>query len=222
MPRESKKHKAERAAAILDELKKHFPDATTALEHRTPWELLVATILSAQCTDQKVNEVTRELFPRYPSIEAFAAADLAALQQEIRATGFFQKKGKSIVATAQAVLEDFNGELPGTMDELLQLPGVARKTASVVLAVGFDRAEGIVVDTHVARLSLRMGLASRQEAKTLNTDRVERELMELIPQERWIFTGLGLILHGRTTCMARKPACDACPVQSQCPQIEVS
>jgi len=222
MPRESKKRKAERAAAILDELEKHFPNPATALEHSSPWELVVATILSAQCTDQKVNEVTRELFPSYPSAEAFATADLPALQQEIRATGFYQKKAKSIVSTAQAVLGDFGGELPGTMDELLQLPGVARKTANLVLAVGFGRTEGIVVDTHVSRLALRMSLASPQQAKTTNTDRIERELMALIPQERWIFTGLGLILHGRTTCEARKPACDTCPVRSLCPQIGVS
>jgi len=222
MARESKKRQIERAAAILDELEQHFPDATTALEHSTPWELLVATILSAQCTDERVNQVTRELFPRYPSIETFAAADLATLQQEIRATGFYQKKGKAVVATAQAVLEDFGGELPATMEELLRLPGVARKTANVVLAAGFGRAEGIIVDTHVARLALRMGLASRQEAKTLNTDRIERELMALIPQERWIFTGLGLVLHGRTRCTARKPACDACPVRSLCPRLGVS
>ncbi len=222
MPRESKTALRERAAEICRRLAAGYPAATTALSWASPWELLVATILSAQCTDEKVNEVTGPLFARYGTVSAFAQADLATLQQEVRPTGFYHNKARSIVGSAQGVLERFGGEVPRTMDELLTLPGVARKTASVVLGTAFGVAEGVVVDTHVSRLALRMGLTPRQKTKTLNTDKIERDLMDLIPREDWIAFGHGMVWHGRRVCEARTPRCAECALADVCPRRGVS
>jgi len=170
MPRESKQSKQLRARAILDALRHRYPNPTTALEHGSPWELLVATILSAQCTDEKVNEVTRALFRKYPQTADYANAEAAEFQRDIYSTGFYQKKAKAVIETAQTVATHFGGELPDTMEAMLTLPGVARKTANVVLGVAFGKAAGVVVDTHVARLALRLGLTPRQTTKTTNTE----------------------------------------------------
>ncbi|MDP6776019.1 MAG: endonuclease III [Candidatus Latescibacteria bacterium] len=221
MPRESKTSKQQRARHIVSALKDRYPSPKAALNYVSPWELLVATILSAQCTDRKVNEVTQSLFQKYRSVEDFAAADLETLKQEIYSTGFYQRKAQSIIETAKAVTGNFGGQLPRTMDEMLLLPGVARKTANVVLGEAFGEATGVVVDTHVSRLALRMGLTPRQRTKTLNTDRIERDLMDLIPQEDWIFAGFALVLFGRDTCPARKPRCEECVVADHCPKIGV-
>ena len=221
MPRESKKDKQERARRIIAALRNRYPSPKAALHYGSPWELLVATILSAQCTDKKVNEVTQTLFQKYRSVEDFAAADLETLRKEIYSTGFYQRKAESIVEAAKAVVGNFGGQLPQTMEDMLSLPGVARKTANVVLGEAFGKATGVVVDTHVSRLALRMGLTPRQRTKTLNTDRIEKDLMGLIPQKDWIFSGFALVLFGRDTCPARKPKCDECVVSEHCPKVDV-
>lgn len=222
MPRERKSDKQERVKAVLEALRERYPHATTALEFATPWELLVATILSAQCTDERVNQVTRSLFKKYRTVEEYAAADLKAFQQDIHSTGFFQKKAKAILGAAQAVVTEFGGKLPETMDELLTLPGVARKTANLVLGVAFGKPTGVVVDTHVARLAVRLGLTPRPKTKAADTSRIEQDLRELIPREEWIFAGLALILHGRETCRARNPRCRGCCLREHCPQVGVA
>ncbi len=221
MPRENKKDKQQRAKHIVSALKDRYPSPKAALNHASPWELLVATILSAQCTDRKVNEVTQKLFLNYHAVDDYAKADLDTLKKEIYSTGFYQRKAESIIEAAKAVVHSFGGQLPQTMDEMLSLPGVARKTANVVLGEAFGVATGFVVDTHVSRLSLRMGLTPRQKTKTLNTDRIEKDLMDLIPQEDWIFAGFALVLFGRDTCPARKPRCDECVVVDHCPKVDV-
>jgi len=221
MPRESKKAKQARAARILAALKQAYPDASTALVYGSPWELLVATMLSAQCTDEKVNEVTNYLFRKYGSVEDYASADLTTFEQEIYSTGFYQKKARAIIEAAQAIQGMFGGSPPESTDDLLTLPGVARKTANVVMGVAFGKPTGIVVDTHVSRLALRMRLTPRQMTKALNTDRIERDLMATFPQEEWIGLGLTLIQHGRATCQARSPQCEACRVAEDCPKAGV-
>jgi endonuclease III len=219
MPRESKPALRARAVATADALAAAHPDAKVALENwQTPWELLVATILSAQCTDVKVNQITRDLFKRYQTLADYAAADPAVFEQDIHGTGLFRNKTQSILGSAQALLDRFAGQVPSTMDELLTLPGVARKTASVILGGAFGLSEGIVVDTHVTRLSLRMGLLPQQKTKTLNTDRIERDLMALIPKDRWFQFANTMIFHGRRVCDAKKPDCIACTIQPQCPR----
>ena len=218
MPRESKTALKARALEIARRLEDQYPDATTALNWRTPWELLVATILSAQCTDEKVNEVTADLFRQYPTVEDFARADLAALEEQIRPTGFYHNKARSIVGAAQALLSRFGGEVPRTMQDMLTLPGVARKTACVVLGTAFGVAEGIAVDTHVSRLALRMGLTPPQKTKTVNTDKIERDLMALLPQDRWVQFGHCMVWHGRRVCQAKKPLCPECVVADLCPK----
>lgn len=208
-------------AVILERLHGAYPDATCALNWTTPWELLVATILSAQCTDEKVNEVTVTLFQRYPGPEALAAADPAVVEQEIRPTGFFRNKTRSIMGSAQAVIDRFEGQVPQTMEEMLTLPGVQRKTANVVLGTAFGVAEGVVVDTHVARLSLRMGLTPPQTTKALNTDKIERDLMALVPREEWVFFAHAMTWHGRRVCIARRALCGECPILDVCPRLGI-
>jgi endonuclease-3 len=201
----------ERLAEILARLDRMYPDATCALHHHNPWELLVATILSAQCTDKRVNEVTPGLFAKYPTIQDFAAVRPEVLAQDIKSTGFFNNKAKSIVGAAKRVLGEFRGELPRTMEEMLTIPGAARKTANVVLGTAFGIASGLVVDTHVQRISQRLDL-------TKNTDpaKIEQDLMKIIPQDRWIRFSHQIILHGRALCMARTPECEACDLNSLC------
>jgi endonuclease-3 len=201
---------------IIEGLRKEYPDVTCALHHRNPLQLLIATILSAQCTDVRVNMVTPALFKRYPTAEDFAKASQADLEQMIRSTGFFRNKSKSIIAASQRILTDFKGQIPKTMDELLMLPGVARKTANVVLGTAYGIASGVVVDTHVFRLSHRLGLT-----KEKTPEKVEQDLMKKIPKEEWIDFSHRLIHHGRRICVARKPACERCVLEKVCPKIGV-
>ncbi len=200
-----------RIQKILNGLDRAYPDAQCALAHSNPLELLVATILSAQCTDERVNIVTRELFRKYRTPEDYARAPLKTLEADIRPTGFFRNKAKSIQGACRMILEKFGGAVPDTMEQLVQLPGVARKTANVVLGVAFGKAEGIVVDTHVFRVSRRLEL-SRSETP----ENVERDLMQIVPRDRWISFSHQMILHGRLACKARKPLCLTCPVQREC------
>lgn len=198
----------ERIFAALDAL---FPQAQCALRHENPFQLLVATILSAQCTDERVNKVTPELFRKYPTPQDFAALRQPVLESEIRSTGFFRNKAKSIIGAAKKLVEEFGGEVPRTMDELLTLPGVARKTANVVLGTAFGLPTGVVVDTHVFRIARRLKL-SRQKTP----EKVEQDLMKLVPQERWISFGHQMIWFGRKVCQARRPLCADCPLASIC------
>ena len=201
----------ERAAQILDILEKTYPEADTELRHRNAFELVVATILSAQCTDERVNQVTPALFQRYPTAAAMAKARPAQIEAMIRSTGFFRAKTKSILGCARALVADHGGEVPRTMAEMVKLPGVGRKTSSVVLGHAYRLAEGIAVDTHVLRVANRLGIARGDDPIEL-----ERQLMKLIPPERWIETTDLLIFHGRRVCQARRPACGACPVFALC------
>lgn len=217
---ESLKKKKARIIEIADLLDQEYPGATCELNYRTPFELLVATILSAQATDVKVNEVTADLFQTHNKPEDFANADPAWLEPVLRPTGFFRNKTKSVIGASKMLMEKFGGEVPRTMEELIQLPGVSRKTASVVLGCAYGLAEGIVVDTHVARLSVRLGLTPPQtETVSVNTNKIERDLMELLPKERWISFSHCLIWHGRRVCTARKPAHDRCVVEPLCPRV---
>ena len=201
----------DRIAAILKALDEAYPNAECALHHRTPWELLVATILSAQCTDARVNMVTPELFRRFPTPAAMAKAKLPEIEELIRTTGFFRNKAKSIQGAAKKITEEFNGQVPQTMAELITIPGAARKTANVVLGVSFGKAEGVVVDTHVFRIARRLELA-----KGDTPERVEQELMGAIPRERWISFSHQVIQHGRQVCVARNPKCKECNLETLC------
>jgi endonuclease-3 len=200
-----------RIAELLRRLQAAYPNAECALHHRNAWELLVATILSAQCTDVRVNMVTPELFRKFPTPAALAEASLPAIEQEIRSTGFYHNKAKSISGAAKKLISDFGGKVPETMAELLTLPGVARKTANVVLGVAFGKAEGVVVDTHVLRLSHRLGLTRAEDPK-----KVEEDLMRIIPRDHWIAFSHEMIHHGRQICIARKPRCVDCPLETLC------
>jgi endonuclease III len=200
-----------RVRAILAKLDEAYPDVTCALQHRNPFELLIATILSAQCTDQRVNQVTSTLFQRYPSPEAFAYANPRDLEADIRPTGFFRNKTKSIQGAGKKIVEEFGNKVPRTMEELLTLPGVARKTANVVLGTAFGIASGVVVDTHVQRLSLRLDLTRHTDPK-----KIEQDLMRIIPQDRWILFSHQLIWHGRRVCQARRPRCVECNLERIC------
>jgi endonuclease III len=202
---------AQRVQAILRGLDEAYPNAVCALTHRSPWELLVATILSAQCTDVRVNMVTPELFKRFPTPAAMAKASLPELEGLIRTTGFFRNKAKSIQGAARKIIADFNGEVPQTLAELITIPGAARKTANVVLGVSFGKAEGIVVDTHVFRIARRLELA-----KGDTPEKVEQELMKVIPRERWISFSHQIIHHGRQVCTARNPKCVVCILEPLC------
>jgi len=201
----------ERVAAILAALRKTYPGVVCALDHKSAWELTVATILSAQCTDVRVNLVTPALFKAFPTPKAMAAASLPELEELIRTTGFFRNKAKSIQGAARVVVEEFGGKVPQTMEEILRLPGVARKTGNVVLGSWFNIAVGVVVDTHVMRLSWRLELT-----KETAPEKVERDLMKILPQDRWIAFSHELIHHGRQVCIARKPRCMDCTLERLC------
>jgi endonuclease-3 len=201
----------QRISGILEHLDARYPVAECALHHRSAWELLVATILSAQCTDVRVNMVTPALFEKYPTPEAFAVLQPEDLEDDIRTTGFFRNKSKSLVGAARKVVSDFGGEVPRTMDELLTIPGVARKTANVVLGSWFKIAVGVVVDTHVQRISRRLELTKNEDPR-----KIEQDLMSVIPRERWILFSHQIILHGRAICIARRPKCVDCPLETLC------
>ena len=201
----------ERIAEILRRLQTAYPNAECALHHRNAWELLVATILSAQCTDARVNMVTPELFRKFPTPQAMAEASLPAIEEEIRSTGFYHNKAKSISGAAKKISGEFGGKVPKTMAELLTVPGAARKTANVVLGVAYHVAEGVVVDTHVLRLSNRLGLTRQTDPK-----KVEQDLMQIIPKDKWIIFSHQLIWHGRRVCQARKPRCMECNLEKIC------
>jgi endonuclease-3 len=198
-------------AAILAKLDEAYPNATCELQHESPFQLLVSTILSAQCTDVRVNQVTESLFKKYTSPEAFAYATPSELEKEIRPTGFFRNKTKSIMGASRAIVEQFGGQVPRTMDEILTLPGVARKTGNVVLGTAYGLASGIVVDTHVLRLSKRLDLTRHEDPRN-----VEQDLMKIIPKEKWISFSHQLIWHGRRVCVARKPKCVECNLEPLC------
>ena len=205
---------AERAARIkkiLATLDEMYPGVTCALHHSNAWELLVATILSAQCTDKRVNIVTPGLFRKYPTIQDFAAAKPEELAQDIRSTGFFNNKAKSVVGAARKLLADFKGEIPRDIDQLLTVPGAARKTANVVLGTAFGIAAGVVVDTHVQRISRRLDLT-----KETDPGKIEKDLMKIIPKEKWILFSHQIIHHGRALCIARNPRCAECKLEPQC------
>src|SRR2546425_3839152 len=201
-----------RVKKIIARLEQAYPDATCALDHRNPLELLVATILSAQSTDARVNLVTPALFTKYRTARDYAAADPAVFQQEIHSTGFFRNKTKSILGMAQALVERYGGAVPATMEQLVQLPGVGRKTANVVLGTAFGKNEGVVVDTHVQRLSTLLGLTQQQDPV-----KIERDLMALVPRDKWTWFSHTLIQHGRRVCIARRPKCGECVVHRWCP-----
>lgn len=216
--RETRERRRQRAERILAGLRELYPTAWCALNHRNAYELLVATILSAQCTDVRVNQVTPSLFHRYSNVALLAKAEPAELEGLIRSTGFFRNKAKNLIAMARRVCENFRGEIPGGMEDLLTLPGVARKTANCVLGTAFGRNDGIVVDTHVGRVSQRLGfLASAKNDK--DAVRVERDLMELFPRDDWTYLSHAMIEHGRNVCKARKPACTACRLAADCPSV---
>ena len=202
---------------VLAELERLYPDADCELRHENALQLLIATILSAQSTDVRVNQVTETLFERYRSAAEFAAAEPAAFEQEIRSTGFFRNKTRSVLGAARKIVGDFDGQVPATMEELVTLPGVARKTANVVLGTWFRKPVGVVVDTHVGRLARRLGI-------TPETDpvRVERDLMNRLPQDKWIFMGHAIIWHGRRVCSARRPDCANCTLAEWCPRNGLS
>lgn len=202
---------AKRVRAILAKLDQAYPAATCALEHRDPFQLLIATILSAQCTDERVNQVTRVLFSKYRKPEDFAYADPRELEREIRPTGFFRNKTKSIIGASRKIVEEFGGRVPQTMEALLELPGVARKTANVVLGTAYGIASGIVVDTHVQRLARRLALTGNEDPK-----KIEQDLMEILPPARWILFSHQLIWHGRRICQARRPKCAECNLERIC------
>ncbi len=200
-----------RVKAILEGLDEMYPAASCELKHDNPFQLLISTIMSAQCTDVRVNEVAKTLYVKYPTPEHFAYANPSELEQDIRPTGFFRNKTKSIMGASMAIVETFKGQVPQTMDELLTLPGVARKTGNVVLGSGFGIASGVVVDTHVIRLSNRLDLTKHQDPK-----KIEVDLMKILPQDKWVQFSHQLIWHGRRLCVARKPRCAECKLEHLC------
>ncbi len=206
-----------RAIAILDQLKSLYPHATCSLTYDSPVQLLVATILSAQCTDERVNKVTPALFKRFPDAYSMAMADQEELESLIRSTGFYRNKAKNILGACQKIVQEFNGKVPQSMEELLTLPGVARKTANVVLAHGFGINQGVTVDTHVKRLSNRLELT-----KESNPVKIERDLMKLLPQVDWENFSIRMIYHGRAVCKARNPLCSQCKLADLCPSAEIT
>ena len=210
--RETKAQRLERTAEIIKLLKRAHPDAKCALNHSNAFELLIATILSAQCTDERVNIVTADLFRKYRKPEDYLKVRDTELQQDIRTTGFFRNKTKSIQGACKVLIEEFGGEVPRTMEELLRVPGAARKTSNVVLGVAYGIAEGVVVDTHVSRLSQRLKLTRQKDPV-----KIEKDLMELVPRKDWIIFSHLLIFHGRRICKARRPLCEECVVERLCP-----
>jgi endonuclease III len=209
-PKTAAERKA-RISQILAKLDEMYPNVTCALHHNNAWELLVATILSAQCTDKRVNEVTPGLFRKYPTIQDFASVSQDELALDIRSTGFFNNKAKSVIGAARKILNDFGGEVPRDMEQLLTVPGAARKTANVVLGTAFQIAVGVVVDTHVQRISRRLDLT-----KETDPGKIEKDLMKIIPQERWILFSHQIIHHGRALCVARNPRCAECAINPLC------
>lgn len=203
-----------RARQVVARLKDNYPDVTSALAHQNPFQLLIATILSAQCTDKQVNLVTKELFKKYPSATHFAQAPITDIEKAIRSTGFFHNKAKNIRACCVALVEQFQGQVPQDLDTLTALPGIGRKTANVVLGTAFGLATGIVVDTHVGRICRRLGLTAQKDAV-----KVEKDLMQVVPKAEWIDFSHRLIHHGRQVCSSRKPRCDACSLEGICPKI---
>ena len=214
--RESKRARRERAAEILARLRREFPHTRIALDFQSPLQLLMATVLAAQCTDQKVNEVTPPLFRRYPTARDFAAADLAELEEMVRLTGFYRNKAKALKNLGMTLVAEHGGEVPDAMEPLVALPGVGRKTANVVLGNAFGRNEGIAVDTHVQRLSRRLFLTGQEDA-----EKIEQDLVAIVPREEWTRFALLLQDHGRKVCKARRPECAACIVADLCPSAEV-
>jgi endonuclease-3 len=204
------------ADTVLKRLRKIYPAPQSALAWSSPWELLVSTVLAAQCTDARVNQVTPEFFRRWPTISALARARIEEVEEVIRTTGFFRNKAKNLVAAARRVTQAYEGTVPATMEELLTLPGVARKTANIVLSNAFGRYEGIAVDTHVRRLAFRLGLTASRDPK-----RIEQDLMPLFPRQSWGEINHLLVWHGRDTCQARKPRCSVCPLEDVCPRCGV-
>jgi endonuclease III len=200
-----------RVRIILDKLQEAYPEAVCELKHETAFQLLISTILSAQCTDVRVNQVTETLYQKYPDANAFAYANPAELEQDIRPTGFFRNKTKSIMGASRKIVEEFGGEVPKTMEEILTLPGVARKTGNVVLGSAFGISSGVVVDTHVQRISRRLDLTKNEDAK-----KIEQDLMKIIPQDDWIRFSHQIIWHGRRVCVARKPRCVGCNLERVC------
>ncbi|HJT16469.1 MAG TPA: endonuclease III [Thermoanaerobaculia bacterium] len=207
--------KQERAAEIVSRLKRMYPKAKCTLDFTNPFELLIATMLSAQSTDARVNIVTKSLFRKYPDPQSFANATQLEMERDVRQTGFFRNKAKAVIAASKAIVEKHNGEVPQTMDELTALPGVGRKTANVVLGNAFNKPVGVVVDTHVARVSSRLGLTSNSDPV-----KIEDDLMKLIPQKEWTSFSHRLIQHGREICIARKPKCRECRLNELCPSAE--
>ncbi len=196
---------------IIEILQKEYPNAKIALNFSNSLEILVATILSAQCTDERVNKVTKELFKKYKTVDDYANADIKKFEQEIKPTGFYKTKAKNIINAAKMIKEKFAGKVPDTMEDLLKLPGVARKTANVVLGNAYGKVEGIVVDTHVRRLSYRIGLTKNTEP-----NKIEQDLMKIVPKDKWFIFPYLLIDHGRKICTARKPMCDKCAIEKLC------
>jgi endonuclease-3 len=204
------------AADVVRTLRREYPDAKCSLDFKTPLQLLVATVLSAQCTDVRVNLVTKQLFAKYTSAAHFAKAPLAELEKDIQSTGFFRNKAKNIKAACQAIVQRYDGEVPQDLESLVELPGIGRKTANVILGTAFGIASGIVVDTHVTRVSRRLGLTREKDPV-----KIERDLMELIPRKEWVAFSHRMIQHGRQFCVARSPKCDTCPLRDISPRIGV-
>ncbi|NNC16484.1 endonuclease III [Corallococcus exiguus] len=202
---------------VLERLREKYPDAKYELNWNTPFELLVATILAAQCTDERVNRVTAELWKKYDGPQALADADTAELEEDLKPTGFFKQKTKTVQAMSRALLDAHKGEVPDRMEDLVELPGVARKTANVVLNTAFQQASGIIVDTHVARVSQRLGLTKQEKPEAIETD-----LMKRVPKDDWTFFGPAVVLHGRYTCVAKKPKCSECLLNDVCPKLGVA
>ncbi|WP_404363488.1 endonuclease III [Corallococcus coralloides] len=202
---------------VLERLREKYPDAKYELNWNTPFELLVATILAAQCTDERVNRVTAELWKKYDGPQALADADTAELEEDLKPTGFFKQKTKTVQAMSRALLDAHQGEVPPRMEDLVELPGVARKTANVVLNTAFQQASGVIVDTHVARVSQRLGLTKQEKPEA-----IEADLMKLVPRDDWTFFGPAVVLHGRYTCVAKKPRCAECLLNDVCPKLGVA
>ena len=203
----------DRVLEIIRLLKAEYPISRTALNYNAPWQLLISTILSAQCTDKRVNMLTEKLFRKYPNLEDIAGADITELEQDVKSTGFYRQKAKNILNGSNILLNEFEGEVPNSMEELITLPGVARKTANVVLSSAYGITEGIAVDTHVKRVSFRLGLTEHTDP-----NKIEQDLMELSPKEEWNDLSMRLILHGRNVCSARKPKHDICMLEHLCPR----
>ena len=204
-----------RVEKIIEILKKEYGKPKTALKFRNPFELIVATILSAQCTDERVNKITPHLFKKYPTVKSFAEADLKELEKDIRPTGFYKNKARNIKNLSKKLLDEFNGKVPDRMEDLIKLPGVARKTANIVLSSAFGKAEGIAVDTHVRRLSRRLGLSENDDP-----NKIEEDLMRIVPKKHWLYFNYLLVEHGRKICQARKPKCDSCKITPYCPSFK--